>query len=174
MRCWQCGNSLPPPEAMGQPARPVGFAPPQAGLGAAPTAQSPPPNAYSYDVIPARRSSRWLTILPVALLFVIVLGVLFAIALRSRSGKSMVPGLDDAQEKVNAYADRLRRELQGVESDSDADDPLTSQVRREIKRLSGQIGAAAPPADSQGNVHLRTGGTITREEWERARDSVSE
>lgn len=163
--CWQCGGSLPPPEVVGQVTMPVPAPPPSA---------HPSPNTYyppPYDAAAVRRSSRRLMLIPLVFLLVIGLGALFVIAFQSRHG-AVMPGLDDAQARMNAYADRLRREMDDSTAESGDIDPLTAQARREIERLSEQVGGLGPPSDPQGRVHLRSGGTISREQWERARDSL--
>lgn len=171
--CWQCGGSLPPPEAVGQATMPVSASPHIAYP--SPDAQHRTPNAYypsPYDAAAVRRSSRRLMLIPILFLVLIGLGALFVLAFQSRTGSSVVPGLNDAQARMNAYADRLRREMDGSAAESGETDPLAAQARREIERLSGQIGGLAPPSDPQGRVHLRSGGAISREQWERARDSL--
>jgi len=52
------------------------------------------------------------------------------------------------------------------------EDPLIAEARRTIQRLQQEHGLAPPPTDEAGRVHLRSGGTISREEWERAARSL--
>lgn len=51
-------------------------------------------------------------------------------------------------------------------------DPLEAQARRELNRLYRETGYGPVPSDAQGRVRLRSGGSISREEWERARRSL--
>ncbi|MGC8668046.1 MAG: hypothetical protein ACP5VE_08040 [Chthonomonadales bacterium] len=66
--------------------------------------------------------------------------------------------------------------LQPARSSSEAapaeEDPLIAEARRTIRRLQEEHGLAPPPTDEAGRVHLRSGGSISREEWERAARSL--
>jgi hypothetical protein len=55
-------------------------------------------------------------------------------------------------------------------------DPLVEQAKREIERARGEIGSPPPNAatDANGRLRLRSGGSISREEWEAARRNVQE
>jgi hypothetical protein len=60
-------------------------------------------------------------------------------------------------------------------SDTNTLDPDSTEAKaqRELKRLREKAGISAPPpTDANGNVHLRGGGTLTREEWEKAQNSI--
>lgn len=173
MHCWQCGGSLPPPEAVGQPApAPVHYA--QQPL---PDTQYPTPNAYppaGYAQYPPLRPSRRWFLAPLAFLLVAaILGGLFFFAFRSRARQTLGP-LEQAPKTFGDYANRLRREggLGDTGANDSETDPTISQARREIERLSGQAGAYAPPVSQDGKVHLQRGGSISPEEYERARRSL--
>lgn len=53
-------------------------------------------------------------------------------------------------------------------------DPVTAQAQREVERAKRDLGLPPPAAavTPDGRIHLRSGGTIRKEEWDRARSSL--
>ena len=155
--CWHCGKPLPPPEVFASSV-----------------------HGSSQALVQASNRSNnklvWF-ILPLVLAF--GLGALIA----RRPGPVTTPSskIDGRRELSHSIGDdgplvdgasrqgRPGSETQVLQGSSD---PVESQARRAIDRLSVQAGAAAPPADQDGSVHLQTGGSISREQWEKAQESV--
>lgn len=53
-------------------------------------------------------------------------------------------------------------------------DPVTAQAQREVERAKRDLGLP-PPADSvspDGRIHLRSGGTIRKDDWDKARQGL--
>ncbi len=167
--CWQCGSSLPPPEAFGatpaayvQPAQPAAFSSGQAPLGYHPQAS-------------AKRGGPAIAIAVAAVLVIVVVGA-FAMA-RSRGHRGVPGNLDLSPEQmrqIREFQNSVRQSSgsSDLSSSTDPDSP-ESQGRREIKRLEDKgLVPSAPKPDSEGRIHLQSGGTISPEEWERARQSL--
>lgn len=53
------------------------------------------------------------------------------------------------------------------------EDPIGSEARRVVDRESRKLDLP-PPVDSDGRIHLRNGGAISREEWDAASRKVQE
>lgn len=54
-------------------------------------------------------------------------------------------------------------------------DPLTAEAQRAVERADQRLGLPPPGSvDAQGRIHLRTGGTISKEEWDAARRKVEQ
>jgi hypothetical protein len=82
-------------------------------------------------------------------------------------------GVDAQRAALVAMKDRMLRQplgargLEGVDPDSPE-----GRARRELERLYKQYGVGDPPADPEGRVHLRGGGTISADEWRRLRERL--
>jgi hypothetical protein len=111
------------------------------------------------------------------MVIVTILGVIAAVvALRP---KSEVGGVDgDIHDKIAALKAK-QKELGGATPPSISNpasldpDSLEGRAQRELQRLQKKAGVGGPPTDANGNVHLQGGGVISREEWEKARSSVT-
>lgn len=168
--CWQCGSSLPPPEAVGTPA---GYTQP------APAQQSPfQPNQAPLGYHPQASSRRGVPAVVIAVVAVLVIAVVGAVAMARSRSHSRIPGnLDltpDQMRQIQQFQNSVRQSS-GSSDLSSANDPDSpeSQARREIKRLEDKgLVPSAPKADAEGRIHLQSGGTISPEEWERARQSI--
>ncbi len=78
--------------------------------------------------------------------------------------EELMKGLD---ERIKAS-----REQPSGASSLDPSSP-EAQARRELKSIYEKTGVgAAPPTDAEGNVHLQGGGTISKQQWEKARQSL--
>lgn len=163
-RCWQCGASLPPQDALnsrpspGPQGSPMPF-PARPGPGVA----SPPRLLWG------------LVLAGVAL--VSFLAVFLLVNRRAanekivwetprRSEPALAPA--PAPDATNAANEAPAR--------PENSDPLTDQAKREIQRAQRDLAIPAPDSVSgkDGRIHLRSGGTISADEWERARRKVQE
>lgn len=141
-RCWQCGGSLPPPEAvLGTPSVPRGQ---------------------------GRRGAPWLLLIPVVAVAILVLGLFAAARLRQRQG-----GPDSDIRSLSAEIEALRAGRPAAARPEEPLSPEAEEARRTIERLQRQHGLAPPAADPEGRVHLRSGGTMSAEEWQRYRDALA-
>lgn len=183
--CWNCGASLPPPEAMAPPAStiarypaaPVRNAePPNTPTSIQPPIQSPT-NPYTHQPIHTPRA----TGLRIAIWAILILPVLLAMSwyAKTRSGGNAIEAQKDAaikmQEELTRSLDERIKASQERPTGPGALDPdsTDAQARRELKRIYEKTGVGAPPpTDAEGNVHLQGGGTLTREQWEKTRDSL--
>ncbi|HZT44145.1 MAG TPA: zinc ribbon domain-containing protein [Chthonomonadaceae bacterium] len=60
-------------------------------------------------------------------------------------------------------------------AEAPAVDPLTSEAQHAVERANQRLGLPPPGSvDAQGRIHLRTGGTISKEEWDAARRKVEQ
>lgn len=157
VRCWQCGASLPPPEEIGAASAPA--TPPRGSV--------PPP----VPTRPSRRSRTGLWVLLAAALILACAIPLFLRSVRTGAARS-------ASEQ--AELQRLRQQmLRGDElPGSQPAEPLEqnsveARARRELDRLRQEAGLANPPADSSGQVHLQTGGSLSADEWQRAQRALT-
>jgi hypothetical protein len=158
--CWQCGGSLPPPEALRQAAGP------------------PPPQGYPQPMFHppfsgGRKRASWIVVVPVLLILLFVTGGLFAYVARMRTANPG-SGLDALQALRKQMEGRIQQEVSRDAESSEPDDPLEQRAKRELGRLYEKRGYTPPPADADGNIHLRTGGTVTQEQWNRALDAVGD
>lgn len=148
--CWQCRSPLPPPEAV-QPA----VAPPA-------TAVAPPAAASPIANRPPRSALRFA--LPVGLGLAVV--ILAALLFSSRPTPSHRAAVNEFAREQVQLEEQLRRMNRG-DSFRFAS-PEEEQARRELRRLERQLETTAPPpAGSDGRVHLRSGGSLSREEYDR-------
>jgi len=142
-RCWRCGGSLPPPEAVVRP-------PVLHGQG--------------------RRGAPGLRLIPVVVVVVavVVLGLSAAAWLRSRRA-----GPASDIRSLSAEIEALRAGRPAAVRAEEPLSPEAEEARRTIERLQRQHGLTPPPADAEGRVHLRSGGTMRAEEWQRYRDALA-
>jgi hypothetical protein len=112
----------------------------------------------------------------VLLIPILAAGVYIAFQRRAIGGvDSQAQAAIEANEKLmREFGQQVRQSESGM-SDPDVLDPNspTAQARREIKRLEDKgVIPTAPPTDAEGRIHLQSGGTISPEEWKRARESL--
>lgn len=55
-------------------------------------------------------------------------------------------------------------------------DPVTAEAQKAVEKANRQLGLPPPSGsvDKQGRIHLKSGGTISKEEWEAARRKVEQ
>jgi hypothetical protein len=162
--CWQCRAPLPPPESL---AAPLPYTVPmRQGREAAQRQASIPAGAYR------RNPGLWLVLPLVAgITFGIVWFVGGAQQRAGEAGGTVAP----PQARYGTPSAVPRRSTpaglpDGTASSAAATDPLTDQARREVERARSDIGLPPPETvDPGGRVHLRSGGTLSMDEWEAAR-----
>jgi hypothetical protein len=162
--CWQCGSSLPPPEALGQPVQP------------APQPYAPVPQAapFAHTIAPAaRKGGAWKTVVPVVLILVVAGAGLIYAAARNQKAPQAAVTKDLIQQLDQLKAQSGQQAPSSGTSANGPVDPDVAAAQRAIDKFRRDNPGFAPPTDAQGNVHLQGGGTITREQWERARNAVS-
>lgn len=141
--CWQCRSPLPPPEAVLLAVAPAAAASPIANR-------------------PLRSALRFA--LPVGLGLAVV--ILAALLFSSRPTPSHRAAVNEFAREQAQLEEQLRRMDRG-DSFRFAS-PEEEQARRELRRLERQLETTAPPpAGSDGRVHLRSGGSLSREEYDR-------
>lgn len=150
--CWQCSSPLPPPEAVLPAVVP-----------AATAVQSPVSSAQPPFHAPAPHSALRFA-LPVGLgLAVVILAVLL---FSSRPTPSHRAAVNEFAREQAQLEEQLRHMDRGGSFRSAS--PEEEQARRELRRLERQLETTAPPpAGSDGRVHLRSGGSLSREEYDR-------
>jgi hypothetical protein len=179
--CWQCGSSLPPPESVGAPAP----APRSAEVPrrseyplAQPVAPPFPQQPQQFHNQPMKSGMG--TGVRIAIWAVVLLPLIVAAAYHVHQRRTL-GGIDAQAQAAIEANEKLMRQFQdnvrqsGSISDPGALDPEspTAQARRELKRMEEKgIIPPVPPTDSDGRVHLQSGGTISPEEWQRAKDSL--
>jgi len=151
-RCWQCGASLPPPED----------APDGPDALPAPAAIAPGRTPPRRDLL---RSALW------AAAALLVLGGVVLVARNLRPAREAAGSREQAELRAIERQMLHRGDLPGP--DAPATDPVEARARRELERLRREAGLSTPPTDQAGRVHLGTGGTISAEEWSRARRALS-
>ncbi len=181
--CWQCGASLPPPESVAQPVqRPVSPAGRRALDPRLPTIESgvtpsPPRPLTPSPTEPRRIPWLWLRVTAVS---ICVLWGLFIAAYYVRM-HNQATTIDRQKDAIIEQNERYMRDLDkalhnpAAVSDPSALDPNSqeAQARRELERLNKKLdGTAPPPVSPDGRVHLETGGSISAQEWERAKESL--
>ncbi len=159
-QCWQCGASLPPPEA----AAPTAAAPAAAQPAFAPAQASPTPS-------PARRVG----VIVGGAAACILVGLTGAVMVSGRSHPSS--GGNRAVAAQQAELERMRQQmLHGSDlpqpSSATSSDPTQAAARREIDRLRREAGMADPHADSSGQVHLQGGGSMSADEWRKTQRAL--
>jgi hypothetical protein len=184
--CWQCRAPLPPPEAIGAVGRPGPSiasrhsppAPNQFG-GSSPAALSPGrgapsqlPQGSGFD---ARFLQRWGMSPGVAAVVAAVgLGmflVVWFVAGQLRNGAGTVRSAPTAPVPITAPATPESEASRIVNDDTD---PLVAESRRLIERESRHAGLPEPPTSGDGRVHLRSGGSISPDQYRDAQRHVNE
>jgi hypothetical protein len=121
---------------------------------------------------PARKSGAWMVVVPIVLILAVAGGgLLYAV---SRSGPKS-PEAAKTQDLIRQL-DQLKSQYGNAPSSAPTDGPVDPDVaaaQRAIDNFRREHPDMAPPTDAQGNVHLQAGGTITREQWERARSAIA-
>jgi hypothetical protein len=115
-------------------------------------------------------SLKWF-VLGLSLASIIV--IIFAVSHVAKTKKD-ANSIDQTVKQLGDLRDQYNRAL-GDTTPNTSIDPNSPEGRgqQELKRLERQLGPLAPPADASGRVHLQTGGSISAEEWERARRSIT-
>jgi len=112
------------------------------------------------------------TVIPALAILVVLAGaILLARAWRAHAP----PSVEQSTLELNALKDRLMRERNMTAPQAGTADPdsVEARAQREIRRLQSQLDQtpyAAPGAD----VRLRSGSSISREEYERPRRGTRE
>ena len=171
--CWQCGASLPPPEAgayVPSPANILRGAPMQPSQI---PVQHPPqwqanPNP-PFDTSSSSNRKIWFVVIPVIL---VLIGVIFYLMSMLNSKKA------GPTDDLHAQIERLKQQEKGMMDNrnkptgTDEVDETTQAAKREIQRLREKQGLTAPNPDADGSITLQTGGKITSEDWDKARRSL--
>ena len=160
-QCWRCQASLPPPEARPGGA-PVGF-----------PAQPPPPlqpTPMIYPPAPANGSLRGLQIAVGLIAFLIVLFAGWRLTQKQATSLSTPTAFAPSTPTLPPQAEAP------TSPPRESADPATAQAQREIQRFRQENGLYPPdpPPSSDGRIRLRSGGSISQEEWENARRKVKE
>lgn len=145
-RCWQCSASLPPPEAL-QDVGPSGMA--------------------DIPHVPPPISRRPPTLAIVVAVLALVLMALSIVAVRRLSADRA----ERRMAELEALKQRLMQERGRLTPRGEASedlDPTEEQARREIRRLERQLDQM-PFGGGGGDVRLRTGGSMSAQEYERWR-----
>lgn len=127
-------------------------------------ASLPPPEALLPHQGPARGGRRSSWVIAVFSAAVLGLGALLFLT-RIASGPPIRPG-------VPPFSGTGPAPSASVPAAPAGQDPLIEEAQRTIRRLQEEHGLTPPPADDAGRVHLRSGGSISAEEWERAARSL--
>jgi hypothetical protein len=95
----------------------------------------------------------------------VCMGVLFFSGVFRHDGKSSAPAVTSAPASPHSVDPPagLNEEARKALSE----DPLEAQARRVVDRESQKL-SLLPPVNADGKIHLRSGGTISREEWDAA------
>ena len=155
--CWQCKSSLPPPDALGHAGVNAGFA--------GQAYQSPRKSGVGGIVV--------------ALVVVVILfGAIGAYVLIGRPGKSGVAEPGSLQAKIDelkAQEAKLRQSsgLPPTDIRPTDTDPLNAQAQRTLQDLKSKAGGmGAQPSMGNGDIRLQMGGSISKDEYQKALDSV--
>ncbi len=143
--------------------------------GAIPPVQSPyaghQPAGYPAH---GRRRSRWLF----AYYGIFGFSVLMVLVYVGYYGKVRrdAAGIDQRFQAMQESQDRIMQGLNRASATSHQAEPgsVEAQAQEEIKKLYKQSGISPPPTDPNGNVHLRGGGAISTEQWEKAKQSLQQ
>ena len=117
-------------------------------------------------------------IVPLVLLSMFGAGAYMFFRASHSNGQAPASDLQSQIEALKARQGEMMK--QGAAGSTGISDPYSldpdspeAKAQRELKRLREKAGISAPPpTDANGNVHLQGGGTLTREEWEKAQNSV--
>src|SRR5207248_913029 len=137
---------------------------------------TPAQPAYYASAVNQPRGGKGAAIAAVVVAVLVVI-VCAAVLLRPHNRSGLPAGIDltpDQMRQIREFEGRVSQPEPAATTPSlpDPNSP-ESEARREIKRLEDKgIVPTAPPPDSEGRIHLQSGGTISPEEWERARQSL--
>lgn len=156
--CGQCGRQYR-----------TQFAPPGDGVShaaPAPVYYAPPP-----DVAPKLPSVWMLRAVQGAVAALVCMAVLVFAGVFRHDGKSSAPVVTSAPaapQSVPPSAGQSAEVRQALSAD-----PIDSEARRVVDRESQKLNLS-PPVSPDGKIHLRSGGTITQEEWDAASRKAQE
>ena len=193
-QCWQCKASLPPPEAMNTPTvmgwgQQVGT-PPAAGMQATQVQpvnpqgnwQSPAGVSSAQEMPVARRRGSKMPLIMAGALLTASAMVWFAfhrsaLPPANTSGLSLPPGVSTAGTE-GVLPDGIlpgSHDIRFAQPERDpmpvSADPTEAAARRAVQRAIPRLGLP-PGTDSDGNVHLRNGSTISREQYEATQEKL--
>jgi hypothetical protein len=108
------------------------------------------------------------------ILVLILLGGVFIAAFRARTQR-VASDMEALKRILYQQRQALQREMNSSDSDAQEYDSLNAQAQREIQRLSGRLEGYGlnAPVSPDGRVHLRGGGSISPEQWERTRGTLT-
>lgn len=101
-----------------------------------------------------------------AIAALVCVGVLAFSGVFRQDGKSRVPAVTSAPASPHSVDPPAGRNAEARRALSE--DPVESEARRVVDRESRKLNLAPPPVNADGKIHLRSGGTISREEWDAA------
>ena len=91
-------------------------------------------------------------------------------------------GIDSTTQKAIDQMDKMNRSMEKMVNESQSPsvsspstlDPnsLEAQAHREMERLQREHGVRTPPLGPDGNIHLQSGGTLSPEDYQRARQTL--
>ncbi len=85
------------------------------------------------------------------------------------------PGLPEVTAVAGAHRSvSLPEDLPSAARRALSDDPVETAARRAVERESQKLDLAPPKVSEDGKIHLRSGGTVSKEEWEAARRKAEE
>ena len=166
-RCFQCGASLPPPEAV----QPAGYSQPHFAPQPQSVAQAPQiPNHGAFPTPPypsyARRNSSLPLVAGVIAIVVVCCGMLFLFTARKVSARRGATGMA-ASAQVEEL-DRLRRDHGISTPDTPAHDADTEATRQELSRLRDKFGINTGNPHNPNDGSVPNGGNITFDQWRRS------
>jgi hypothetical protein len=109
----------------------------------------------------------WLVAIPIVLAVVALFAFAFA---KLQAARSRGPA-DDLKAQIEALKKQIGQ-TPNVSTGATEDDPQVAAAKEQIERLRREHGIEAP-ADASGNIHLQSGGTVTREQYQKAVDSLN-
>ncbi|MEP6754505.1 MAG: hypothetical protein ABJA67_03305 [Chthonomonadales bacterium] len=155
--CWQCQSSMPPPEAIGI---------------------SSPHQFNQQPFAPPRRTMPMGAVVAITICLILA-SVVGAYILFGRPHKSDVaePGslqakIDELKKQEAALGKRMGSQV--PEPTLGSNDELGSAAQRRLQELKEKAGAmgAAPPSMGNDDIRLQGGGSLTKDQYQKALDSV--
>jgi len=101
----------------------------------------------------------------------VCMGVLALSGIFRHDGRSAAPALTSAPSAPQSESPSTRQDTEVRKALSE--NPVESEARRVVERESRRLDLP-PPVSADGKVHLRSGGTISQEEWNAASRKVQE
>jgi hypothetical protein len=161
-QCWQCHSPLPPPEAVQRPVMPMA---------------APIQPTYAFHTAARPRNRLPLVVVGLAVLCGGLAFVVLRMPKAGESGETLGRARRQPGTAQPETGDPQTIWVTGPASDNpiaSESDPVAAEARRAVERASRELDL--PPAnaarDSEGRYRLRGGGSISAEEWERARRKV--